>query len=378
MQLSGYFRLSLSCLLFSLLFTANGEATTTIFNESSKEFHQNQLSFETNYRYFFSEANYTSEGGQYISLASGNRYQVSDIDLGMRWTTGSTWGFYTSGRLSQAESKTNGVTRTNSNLSQLMLGIDMLMISNSKFDLIPDLSLILPMQRVEKSADEVLTAEGATQITPRLIGRLKMGKLRPFASVGFAYRDEGRSMLLPYSAGAELKLSNIYFGADLSGYQTIIRDQYTNNPGERHIVSARNGGSLKYYSVDPDLVETSAWIKWKGSTWSFHGGAATTVTGANTASGTTFFAGFSFALSPNSRKAVSPTLEPIKHTDDEVQKFEETVNDGVDQNLFIKRAPPKPVRRPDPAQQKLRMQNELDQTEMQIELKKTSKKKRKK
>lgn len=384
MKLSGYFPLLFSGLFVSLVFSPKAVGSTTIFSESSRDFRQNRVNIETNYRYFLTEANYTSDGGQYTSLPTGNRYQLSDLDFGIRWTTGSTWGLYGGSRLSQAESKTNGIIRKNSNISQVNAGVDMLLVSSSRFDFIPDLSLIFPMQRVEKNSDDVLTGEGAMEATARLIARLKLGSFQPFATAGITYRDEGRSTLLPFSAGAELKISSFYLGADISGYQTIIKDKYTSNAVERTVITAKNGGSQKYNSVDPSLLETSAWIRWKGSQFGFHGGAATTVTGANSASGMTFFAGLSFAMDlGGGRKQRSPSLPPPMdpeevHSDDDVQKFEETINDGVDQNLFRKPAPPpKPVKRPDPAQQKLKMQNELDQTEMQIELKKTSKKKRK-
>lgn len=379
MKLSGIFAILLCCFSFSSL----ARASTTIFDESSRDYHRNRFNFEANYRYFKADANYTQAGGEYISLPSGYSYQVSDFDFGIRWTTGLTWGFYTSARASQAESKDNLITRSGSDISQVVVGVDMLMVSNSRFDFIPDLSLVFPLQRVSKTADKVLTGEGAMELTARGIMRLKLGSFVPFASVGLTYRDEGRSTLLPYNLGAELKFSSFSIGGDIGGYQTILKDQYTSNSLERHVVSTKNGGSLKYYAVDPSLVETSAWLRWNAGSWGLRAGAATTVTGANTAAGLTFFGGLHFSLDGDGSRArrstpVAPVDSPVS-TDDEVQKFEEITNDGVDQNLFRKpKPPPKPKPKLDPAQQRLKMQQELDRTEFQIELKKTPKKKRKK
>jgi hypothetical protein len=376
--------MKLSVLFTTFLLSVSCFAATSIFDEADRKFYQNRFIFEANYRYFQSEANYTQDGGQYVSLSSGSKYQSSDFDLGLRWVTGRTWGLYTSTRISQAESKYLGVTRKNTYASQVVAGVDMLLISNSKFDLIPDVSLTFPLQRVNKTSDEVIASEGALELMARMIARLKWGSLEPFASAGLTYRDEGRSTLLPFSAGAEFSLSSIKIGADIGGYQTILKDQYTSNSSERHSILYRDGGSLKYYSVDPSLLETSAWLRWQAANFGLKIGAATTMTGANSAAGTSFFAGLNFALdSSQRRKRSEPArLEPESSSDDEVQKFEETVNDGVDQNLFRKEPPPapkpKPVKKPDPAQQRLKMQQELDQTEFQIELKKTSKKKRKK
>lgn len=376
MKLSGFFVIFISFFLCgSQLF-----ASTTIFDESSRDYNRNRFNFEANYRYFKADANYTQAGGEYVSLPSGYKYQVSDFDFGIRWTTGLTWGFYTSARASSAESTTAGVNRSNSEISQVVAGVDMLMISNSAFDFIPDLSLTFPLQRVSKTSDKVLTSEGALELSARGIARLKLGRFVPFASAGITYRDEGRSTLLPYNVGAEIKLSSLTVGGDVGGYQTILKDQYTNNSSERHSVVVKNGSSLKYYSVDPSLLETSAWVRWSNGTWGLRAGAATTITGANAAAGLTFFGGLHFSLDGDGRpKRSKPIIDSPISTDDEVQKFEETTNDGVDQNLFRKPVPPpKQKPRPDPAQQRLKMQQELDQTEFQIELKKTPKKKRKK
>ena len=371
-------------LVSTLCLSVQSYAATGILDESSRKFYQDRFTFEANYRYFKTDANYTQDGGQYVSLVGSNSYSVSDLDFGVRWTTGQTYGLYVASRLAQGESKTSGINRTNSYITHAQAGVDMLLISNSKFDLIPDVSLIFPLQRVVKTSDDALAGEGAMEITARVIGRLKWGTLEPFAMLGLTYRDEGRSTLLPYLAGAELSFSSLKLGADIGGYQTILKDQYTSNSSERHVVSLKNGGSLKYYSVDPSLLETSAWLRWQMGDFAFKGGAATTMTGTSTAAGLTFFAGMSFALDSGPRRRSrqeAPKYQPTSPVeDDDVQKFEETVNDGVDQNLFRKPTPPpkpKPVRKPDPAQQKLKMQQELDSTEFQIELKKTSKKKRK-
>ena len=65
-------------------------------------------------------------------------------------------------------------------------------------------------------------------------------------------------------------------------------------------------------------------------------------------------------------------------------QFKEETNDGVDQNLFVAPPPPKPKPKPkprpkptpDPAVERKKLQKELDQTEMSIELR-SNKKKRK-
>ncbi|PIS10049.1 MAG: hypothetical protein COT73_11405, partial [Bdellovibrio sp. CG10_big_fil_rev_8_21_14_0_10_47_8] len=291
MKLSVIFPTLVVALSFSI-----AQAGVSLFDESSRAYDSGALNVETVGSYFTSTANYTKEGGQYESLPSGGSYQLMDVDFGARWTPDRTWGFYGTSRVSNAEGKDNFNTRGNSSLSQATLGIDMLMISNSKFDLIPDVNFTYPFERVSTTDDSVLNGEGAMELSARAIARLKWGKIQPFAFAGFTYRDEDRSSLLPYGLGAEWKLGSLSVGADLRGYQSIINDTYTNEQYRRHVVAYRNGGSLKYYSVDPSLLESNFWARWQKNSLGLKVGAGTSLTGANMAAGWTLFAGLNYTL----------------------------------------------------------------------------------
>lgn len=372
-----------SCLICFLPVLATA-SSSNLFTAADKSFLSERLTFSTQYQFFQTEANYTPEGGQFVSLSSNNKYQISDLDLGLRWTTGSTWGFYSSTRWSQAESRNFGITRKNSQITMASVGMDLLLVSTSKFQLIPDFRVVFPMQRVEKNRDEVILSEGALEISPSLIAKANWGILQPFASIGFTYRDEGRSSLLPYSLGTELAFSSFRLGADLNGYFSLIKDSQTT--AERQSVLYRNGGSFHNNTTDPSLLNAKTWISWKGPQLSVRGGIGTSMTGASTASGLTFFAGLDFSFGSHKSdlsggRSTRTRSEPKTENQDSLQNFEETMDDGVDQNLFRRPTPaPKKKAKPQlsPAEQRKQLQQELDQTEFQIELKKPTKNKRKK
>jgi hypothetical protein len=394
--------MKLSVLLFILLCSTlmlcplESHAGLPLYDEASRSYRLGQWQFDAQTSYYEATANYSRSGGEYVSLPDGASYHLMDLDFGARWVPKNRWALYATSRLSNAESKNSRDTRQDSSFTQIVLGTDFLLHSSQRWDLYPDLSVTVPLQRVDPAGDTVLNGEGATEFSGKIIARMKWGMFDPFAFVGFTYRDEDRSSLLPYGLGAELQFSNWRFGGELRGFQTAMHDKYNNNPAQRDVVAIRDGYALHYFSVDPTLLETNFWLRGNLSTsWAFKLGGGTSLTGSSTSAGWNVFIGLTFSPQLSSSPAPSPIVAPYKdRSSEELQNFHEETTDGVDQNLFQKPAPPPPVNPPprppppppaavDPAkptslQQKKNLQKELDQTEFQIELKSTKKKKKKK
>jgi hypothetical protein len=123
--------------------------------------------------------------------------------------------------------------------------------------------------------------------------------------------------------------------------------------------------------------------------WSFEIDGGLSVMGSNAANGIHVGALIRYSFDMTSGYAEKPRYYTPKETpkgragipsssetglsDKKVNQFHEDTDDGVDQRLFR----PKPTKRPAPSQDAL-IQKELDDTEMQIELKSSKKKKRRK
>jgi hypothetical protein len=414
--------MKLSGLLFilwsaTLLLSPLAKAQLPLYDEAGRNYRLGSWQFDAQMSYYQATANYTKSGGQYVSLPGSNSYSLLDFDFGSRWVPKSQWAFYASSRVSNAESKDAINTRKESSLSQIVLGTDFLFYNSPRMDLYPDLSITIPLKRVEPNADTTLNAEGAMEITGKIVGRLNWGIFDPFAFVGFTFRDEDRSSLLPFGAGAELQFGRWRFGGELRGYQTVIHDKFEKNPYQREIVANRNGGALRYYSVDPSLLETNLWLRGNLTpTWAMKIGGGTSLTGSSVAAGWNLFGGMTYSPQFSPGRS-SPIVTPYKERPtEEVDKFEEETSDGVDQELFNKPPPPPPppkpktvlpppappdgteapryspsvndaeaplykkpkkvARRATPQQRKKSVQNELDAAEFQIELKTTKKKPR--
>lgn len=364
----------------SFLFVQKAGAQVPLYDEAGRTYLHHSWQFDLQTTYYQATANYTKDGGKFDSLPSGYGYQLLDFDMGARWIPLTNWGVYASTRVSNAESKDLITTRRNSSFTQAVLGTDYLMNSSSrKYELIPDFSLTLPMERIDTQSDEVLNREGAIEATARLISRAHWGRFSPFAFIGFTYRDEDRSSLLPYGLGSELQFTGWALGGEIRGYETVIKDKYTNDRIKREVIAPQNGGALHYYAVDPSLLETNIWMRTRFmESWSFKFGGGTSLTGAATSAGWNVFAGLSYSFQPSSSQAPS---YPLKKEEDPI-RFKEETNDGVNQDLFRPPPPPEPppeVKTPSKTKAedpKKKLQKELEQTEFQIELKRPKRRKK--
>jgi hypothetical protein len=367
--------LLLSSFLGAIAWTSSAQAQSPLFDEVGRNFRGRQWEFALQTNYFQATANYTPGGGQYTSLVSGSSYNLMTFDFGTRWIPVNRWGIYASTQVGNAESKDLIDTRRNSTFTQAVVGSDYLWISNKRWELYPDFALTFPIERVDANRDEVLNHEGALELATRFVGRARWGSFEPFAFLGYTYRDEDRASLLPYGVGAEFQFSSWALGGELRGYQSATRDRSSVTNVQRAAMAARNGGALKFNSTDPALMETNFWLK--GSLMEavdFKLGGGTSITGTNMAAGWNVFVALSYAFAEApSGRTYSPPKRGRSHQED-AERFEEEINDGVNQNLFSPTTAGEMAK--EKAEEKKKLQNEMDQTEFQIELK-SAKKKRK-
>lgn len=352
--------------------------------DNYKEFKRDQLELEAGAKYFYSEANFSSSGDNQ-TLPSGNHFQILDTPLSMRYVPRRNWSIFGSTNIGSAQSKNSLATRTNSTFNDVRAGFDFLVYSDF-FDLIPEVVGLMPLTTISPTSDVVANSEGVIEVHSRLIAQKDFGKFRGYAWLGLNYRAEGRSFLLPWGVGAQLEMNRIRWGAELYGYQSVTDD--TNNKDgiiRTAYTNSVNAGSLKFYSRDPSLIEAQGTVTWLISKkWTVQGSAGMSLAGANTASG--FHVGGFLRYSWDFTEGyVVPEYAPIDSPvpaykaktslDDDlssakkVPRFKEAIDDGVDQTIFKA----KPTKKPRVNRQQI--QQQLDDTEFQIELKSKRKKK---
>ncbi|WP_374034735.1 hypothetical protein ACES2I_02185 [Bdellovibrio bacteriovorus] len=357
--------------------------------DNYKEFRRDHWDFEVNANYFYSEANYPASGGGSQSLVSGNSYSLIDTSFGTRYVPKKNWSIFGWGTISNAESKDSVASRSNSSISEAAVGFDFLMYSDL-FQLIPEVIAVIPFEEVNPASDTVLNSEGVFEVRSRLIAQKDFGTLRGYGWLGFNYRGSGRSFLMPWGVGAQMKMQRLRLGAELFGYQSVSDDTTDVTEALRtSYINSVNAGSMKFYSVKPNLMDSQLYATWLISPkLSVQANGGMTLTGSNSAAG--FHVGgfirYSFDMSEGySEPEYAPPVEnPVPNyrsnmyeesdlsSEKKVRRFKEQTSDGVDQNLFKPR-PTQPKKRPRVDDE---LQQQLDDTEFQIELKSNKKKRR--
>lgn len=364
--------------------------------DNFKEFKRDQWDFDLGAQFFHSEANYPSSGGGTQDLANGNHYQLLDVTFGTRYAPRREWSIFGWGTVGNAESKNSVVTRTNSTMSEAAAGFDFVMYSDL-FQLIPEIIAVMPFEKVDPTTDDVLNSEGVFEVRSRLIAQKEFGKLRGYGWLGFNYRGEGRSFLMPWGVGTQLKFKRFHLGAEVLGYESVSEDTDKNNVLRTAYISTANAGSLKFYSTDPSLVDTQIYASWLvTSKFSLHAHGGMTLTGSNSASGYHMggFLRYSFDMTEgySEMSPVAPIESEVPtdrsnmyeesdlSSERKVRRFRESIEDGVDQGIFKGQPTSKPEQKSNVKPQKRLneddLQRQLDETEFNVELKAKKKKAR--
>lgn len=355
--------------------------------DSYKEYRRDHWDLELGTDYFYSESNYPTSGGAAQNLPSGNHYSLLNVNLATRYVPRRDWSIFAWGSVANSESKDSLSVRQNSSLTELAVGADFVMYSN-EFQLIPEFIAVAPLAKVDPTSDVVMNHEGVFELRSRLRFQKDFGSVRGYGWVGFDFRGEGRSFLAPWGVGTQLKLSRVRLGAELFGYQSITEDTDRNWSQRTSYINGVNAGSLRFYSIEPSVVDSKVYAMWlMSSRWSLQGQVGTTLSGESMAAG--FHVGgflrYAFDLTEGYRE--QPYVAPVESqipaspsnmyqetplsSERKVRRFEEQLDDGVDQRLFRARPTPKP------RVNDVELQKQLDDTEFNVELKAKKKKKKK-
>lgn len=355
--------------------------------DNYKEYRRDRWDFELSTQYFYSEANYPSSGGSSQNLPSGNHYSLWDLNLESRYMPRSDWSLFGWGKLSNSESKDSLATRSNSSITEIAAGMDFMMY-NGAFQLVPEFIAIIPLEDVDPNSDAVLNSEGVFEFHSRLIAQKDFGSFRGYGWAGFNYRGDGRSFLLPYGLGAQFKLQRMRLGAELFGYRSIT-DDTEDTVVRTGYINGANAGSMKFYSVNPNLLDSQVYWNWLVSPkWTLQVNGGTTLTGSNMAAGFHVGGFIRYSFDMTEGYSEEPAYEPVNSpvpkyrsnmyesemsSEKQVPTFREQTDDGIDQNLFK----PRPTKKPRKKKvDDTYLQQQLDDTEFSVELKSDKKKKK--
>lgn len=314
--------------------------------------------------FYKSDGNFDKSGNTFTRHASGYSYQNINMDLSLRTGLGPRWNIYGQTRLATAESKSlstgTSVSKSNSGLSHFQLGTDSLLYSGSVM-VFSDFSWSYPMVKTERDpSSSVAIGEGSMELEGRAILRFERKGYRLGAFGGITYRDQGRSMLVPYGFLAELGLGRWNIGTDLRGYQSLTLDKDSNNEFaiEQAYFCPVNGCAKRYGAFNPSILQNNIWARVNFSKdFGMHAGFSHDILGSNVSKGMNIYGGLVYRMGAGSRRS-APSEE---------QNFTEIIDDGIDQKAFERTSVTHPTKPKRPAKPKTNLQDELNKTEQLME-----------
>ena len=326
------------------------------------------------------------------NLTSGNSYSLLDMPLGIRYGITPTWSFEAEMKASYGQSKSadilTGGERTNSEFHEARFSTDMLIETNG-FDLIPEIEILIPFNKIDPNTDTVLVGEGAQSITGRLHLQTEFGQGDFFSHIGYQMRDSGRSNLVPWSVGMGWNSNGSLLGARVFGFQSISDDSDKNSPFVREALNNKvNGGSLHFYSVNPSVISAEGlWFLKFARQWQIQFNIGLDLAGQSYSKG--MFGGLNLILDwgekertlrQRPRHEVQQPEGPGIAVEPGTVDFREETNEVKEQEYF--KPPPPPRAKPQQPRRRSRSRNspsdqqikdQMDDVEMQIELKRKKK-----
>ena len=388
-------------LTLTMLVTLFSTAQSRAFFDPYQIYRPQRFDLAVDTQFYKTTANFDS-GGEKVDLAFENSFQIIDVTPQLRWGMFRDLGVRIGGNIGTSESVDPINTRNNSTFNRVDFGADYQLLNYESFQTIVDFEYSHPVEKIETTTDSSLNSNGASEIKPTVIMRADLGSFYPYAYLGGNIRSEGLSTLLTYGVGGEFRFSELGLGAVLEGFSTVKDDEFTNSASRRDLITTRvNGGSKKFYSINPNSLAAELFLNFAMTEWiKFKAYGGTDVTGSNTSQG--FFVGgaltFSLDYGDGSddleeqrvmRRSQRTKKVKAKPTNN---NFQESTEDGVDQNYFKSVDPSKddyvqPIEEQqqqpvpqngtssvDPANSGV--QSDLDQMGYQIKLKKLKKKKK--
>lgn len=311
-----------------------------------------------------SDSNFSAAGGEIIDLTNGGEYSNFIGRLGLNYFYSPAWELGFQGSFAYAQSDDGQYQRENSEVTDLSL-LTRYFSEFSSFDFAAEFALDYPINEITQTTDEVLTSDAVVRLRPGLWSMMKWQVLSPYVFVGLDYRLDGRSGLLPYRFGLDGRVNDLLWGAELNGFETIIDDEETENQSLRTTVTNRvNGGSLKYYAVNPSVLAVNGHVGWDLGGTDFRLFVEQSINGKNYANGLSVILAMQMSWDDN------PLVDtrPVKKAPEfkvEGENYDESLFEEQKQKTKAK-PKPKPAP-PPPAPPKVDVDKMLNETQKSLE-----------
>ncbi len=297
----------------------------------------NRTDVELSIDYFKTNANFLADGSK-SNLLNGYSFQTLNMLTNARYVFAEDLAATLQIGVGTAESNDSLASRTNSSVSHILVGADYQIFLSEEFSVSGDLTYSYAIEKVSATTDSAINHSGADELKGIVTTTFDLGTFAPFLAGGINYRTQGLSSLFIYSFGTDVHFENLIVGGRADGFVSIKDDEKTEQPLQRDAITNRvNGGSKRYYGVNPTLLDTEFYLKYmmnQNVGFKFFGGY--TLLGTNTAEG--FHVGaalnWNFGGEGSSSTSKKTPARKVIVIQPDSKSFKEDTNDGVNQDYF--------------------------------------------
>jgi hypothetical protein len=314
--------------------------------------------------YSFSDGNFTAGGGGFSSLANGGKFQQYQTHLLGDYDFSAALRLRVHFSMTGVDANNSLYSRTNFHMDRLGLGGEYWTgFGRVPFIFYGNVSAPLYKPDLDAASDTAFGTDGAMNadfgvfVRPRFWGLL--GKF----GVGYLWRNEDLSHLIPWTAGATYILPVGQIGGGLRGYQTAVKDTSSAAERARRTTAIQNNqaGSLSYLSVDPSLQQFYVDSRW-GITpaLDFLTDASYDFNGSSTAKNFALSVGFRWILDFGGSGGLTDGIGNSRGGSAPANDFR-IKNDSYQEELFDQADPTVHLRPKPKAKKRVKPQKSLDQ-----------------
>jgi len=209
-----------------------------------------KFSWQTDF--FSSNQNYQNNKTEYLELANGGKLSTANsrISLQTPWLKNGL-NLYAGANIDYAKSTLANVDRENSTVSEVFLGFKF-WFDTKKTKMVSNVELVASLNKINENSDDVISSEGVHHLNLGTWIFREFGIFKPFAYLGVDLLSEGRAWFYDLKFGNEFFFNPLYFNLAARLSETIKDDDEINQSANRFAPIDRvNGGSFKYYSINP-------------------------------------------------------------------------------------------------------------------------------
>lgn len=206
---------------------------------------------------YFSSSENLNNDGQKIALANGGKFTNLTTRSMLYYNLSENLQLAAGANFAYSESNLGPEDRSNLNFSEVFAGTRYF-ISRKNLTFIPDILAGLTASEADPNSDEVLMSEHAHQLKLGIWMVYDTKNIFPYAYVGTQLMSDDRAWLYLLRAGAKYQFAEYSVYAEVSNSAPFKDDVHISTPQNRWQLTDRvNGGSYKFYSVNPELIEFS-------------------------------------------------------------------------------------------------------------------------